>query len=497
MRHVRELQVRGRGQVPREAVALRHHVADGRQHRDAAVLELCDPAAAEGRLVAVRAEAGGVPESHRGLHAQLRLEGARGQPHLGAGGSHSAVLEEHSHDGDHREAAIRNLSVELLLADLGIGDGRGVDDAVGPELVVVGPVLDLGKSHDKAGRQLARRKVWVLVGCEELHGKAKEYVLRPADGGDLCQGCQAVGHISKLQPDGGRKVARELEVLGHDVADASEHADPAMLDLHATAAVELKLIAVGGETRRVPEAGGGLHAQLLLECPSGEPHLGPGGPGHAILEHHPRDGGHGEAPVGQLGVQAPLLLLGVGDAVAAEHAEVAELHPAEGAIVAGEHPRRVGRVLLRVEELHEAAEEEHLRPAGGGHLREGLEAGRHVVEPDALRGGQVAGEADVLGRDEAHGRPHGDAAVLDLRAAAAVEGVGVAVLGQAQGVPVAQGRLHAELAFEGPAGEPHLRPRRADEAVLEHHSHDGNHGETAVGELCVQGPLALLRILDA
>jgi len=82
--------------------------------------------------------------------------------------------------------------------------------------------------------------------------------------------------------------------------------------------------------------------------------------------------------------------------------------------------------------------------------------------------------------------------VLDLCASAPVERVRVAILRKAQRVPIAEGRLHTELALKGGAGQPHVWPGGAKESVLEQHARDGHHGQAAVGELRIQRPLALV-----
>mmetsp|Transcript_96590 Transcript_96590/g.297803 ORF Transcript_96590/g.297803 Transcript_96590/m.297803 type:complete len:325 (+) Transcript_96590:65-1039(+) len=199
--HVRELEALRRGEEAGEAVALGDHVPDGRQHRHAAMLQLRHPAPPEGRLVAVRGEARGVPEPRRGLHPELLLEGVRRQPHLRAGRPHSAVLEEHAQNRNHGQAAVGNLSIELLLADLWVSNGWGVDDAVRPKLVIVRPVLNRREADNEAGGKLPRRQLWVLVGSEQLHGQAKEDDLLPPNGRDLRQSSQAVGDIRELEAD--------------------------------------------------------------------------------------------------------------------------------------------------------------------------------------------------------------------------------------------------------------------------------------------------------
>mmetsp|Transcript_31154 Transcript_31154/g.42031 ORF Transcript_31154/g.42031 Transcript_31154/m.42031 type:complete len:235 (+) Transcript_31154:577-1281(+) len=231
------------------------------------MLELGDAAPPEGCCVTIGGEANRVPESHWGLHAQLILKGALGQPHIRASGANSAILEKHGHDRGHRQAAVRDLRIQLLLPHLRVGDRRRIGDAIRPERVVVRPILDLSQANDKARGKLAWRQIRVLVGCKELHGEAKEDDLLPANSRHLGKGSQAIRHIGEFQTERRCEVAGELEVLRNNVADARQHADPAVLDLHTATAVEVKLVAVGGEAGGVPEACGRLHAELVLEGP--------------------------------------------------------------------------------------------------------------------------------------------------------------------------------------------------------------------------------------
>ena len=69
--------------------------------------------------------------------------------------------------------------------------------------------------------------------------------------------------------------------------------------------------------------------------------------------------------------------------------------------------------------------------------------------------GQLFGQlADYLRGDAAHGRKHRDAAVIDLRGAAALEGVMVPVAGEAQRAPEAE------------RGLPLISDSKADSAVV-------------------------------
>mmetsp|Transcript_52386 Transcript_52386/g.156334 ORF Transcript_52386/g.156334 Transcript_52386/m.156334 type:complete len:296 (-) Transcript_52386:239-1126(-) len=168
------------------------------------------------------------------------------------------------------------------------------------------------------------------------------------------------------------------------------------------------------------------------------------GPGDAVLEEEGDDGEHRQPAVGDLGVQLASALRRVRDgAEQAARAQVAE------AVVA--------RLLLVLDEpaLHHAGEDDDLGPSQQRHLGERAEAVGHVGELDAQGGREVAREAEVLRQDVADCGQHGDAAVLDLHGAAALEGLGIAVLAEFKGIPEASGGLDANLALEGRDG--HLR----------------------------------------
>jgi len=75
--------------------------------------------------------------------------------------------------------------------------------------------------------------------------------------------------------------------------------------------------------------------------------------------------------------------------------------------------------------------------------------------------------------------------VLYLSATAAVEHICVAILRQAQGIPIADRGLYPKFGLEGAAREPHLGSSSAHRAVLEQHPHDGHHCKTAIGQLSI------------
>jgi len=223
-----------------------------------------------------------------------------------------------------------------------------------------------------------------------------------------------------------------------------------------------------------------------------------------VLIEHPDDGNHRKTAVVDLCEQALLLLLLVRDAPAPGQAE--------GAVTLV-----VARVLLggalQIGDLNVADEREDLQPAEPGDLGHGCQAVRDVLETQALRRREEARPLEVVGHDVSDARNHGHAAVLELDDPAALElrrgDRGVIVLGQAQGVPVAQRRAHAELRGEIQRRTLRLRPQRrvgvvgpiapslARKTVLIEHPDDGNHRKTAVVDLCEQALLLLLLVRDA
>jgi len=80
--------------------------------------------------------------------------------------------------------------------------------------------------------------------------------------------------------------------------------------------------------------------------------------------------------------------------------------------------------------------------------------------------------------------------VLDLGVAPALECDLITVLAEADRIPKANRRLHAELALEGTqrrvSVEIPVTPGRSSEAILVEHTNDGHHGQAAVGDLSVQ-----------
>ena len=100
-----------------------------------------------------------------------------------------------------------------------------------------------------------------------------------------------------------------------------------------------------------------------------------------------------------------------------------------------------------VAELDQADEGDDLSSAGGRDGVEGGEAGLHGGEGKAV--GDVTREADASGGDEvAEDGKHGNAAVLGLDGAQAVEASLVSVLEEAKRVPEAERRLGSDGVLE-------------------------------------------------
>merc|ERR1719323_1880343 len=160
----------------------------------------------------------------------------------------------------------------------------------------------------------------------------------------------------------------------------------------------------------------------------------------AILEKHSYDGHHSKASVGDFSIQAPRPHLNV----------------------VGGKQRRLPAVVTGCSFVNLATEAaglapgsvgEDLEPASSRHLGDRRKAVGDISKLELRGVGQVARElACELRCDVAHGGQHGDAAMLDLRGAAALEGLLVSVLGVAKGVPEAERRLNAKLRLERPEG---------------------------------------------
>mmetsp|Transcript_16372 Transcript_16372/g.43267 ORF Transcript_16372/g.43267 Transcript_16372/m.43267 type:complete len:265 (-) Transcript_16372:181-975(-) len=152
------------------------------------------------------------------------------------------------------------------------------------------------------------------------------------------------------------------------------------------------------------------------------------------------------------------------------------------------------RILAEEVALHVAQEEADPQPALDGHLRHRRDAVRHIHKLQAQGRGEVPGELEILRHHVAEGHKHANAAVPQLRRAAALEGIHVPIRGELKQVPEAHRRLHAKLGLEGARRDPHLRASGAQEAVLRNHARNGHHGQTTVVELSLEAALVVHRV---
>jgi len=152
-------------------------------------------------------------------------------------------------------------------------------------------------------REVTRSSPWLLAHEEALVVAQEEANLEPAFQRHLGDGCEAVRDIRELQPLCWRQIARPSEVLGHDVANAGQHANATVLELHSAAAPEGIRVAVLGQAGWIPEANRCLHSHLALECASRHPHLRTSGTEQAVLSGHATDGQHRQAAIIELSIQ--------------------------------------------------------------------------------------------------------------------------------------------------------------------------------------------------
>mmetsp|Transcript_45920 Transcript_45920/g.92618 ORF Transcript_45920/g.92618 Transcript_45920/m.92618 type:complete len:351 (-) Transcript_45920:525-1577(-) len=273
-----------------------------------------------------------------------------------------------------------------------------------------------------------------------------------------------------------------------------------MLDLHATTAVEVERVAIGSEPSRVPEAGGRLDAQLILEGPERslrggrQPHLRASGPDEAILHNHACDGDHGQASVVELCVQGAFATSSIADCARPSSDE----EPRDSQLAASGGVSRDAVCLLpEGKQLQEGDEDADLAPALGRDLGECRNAIGDVCELEVQGRRAITRPTEVLGGNVAHARYHSNTSVLDLRNAPSSEGFRVTIRGKAQGIPVLERERGTKLTIESTkcrgilsrGRQPHLRASGADESVLNYHARDGDHRQPAVVDLCVQGAL--------
>merc|ERR1719436_2290407 len=247
--------------------------------------------------VAIRAEAERVPKANRILNAKLALEGPQRRPRVQGpvtpGRARKTILEEHADDGHHCQAAIRDLSAELLRLLLRVRRGEHLPAVVAWSATLV-----------------------ILEAAAELAEAEVRNDLRPAQGRHLRDRRQAVRDVLELQASGGAQVPRDLASdLRSDVAHGCQHADAAMFQFNGAPSLESGEVAIRAEAERVPKANRILNAKLALEGPQRRPRVqGPVTPGRArktILEEHADDGHHCQAAIRDLSAELLRLLLRV------------------------------------------------------------------------------------------------------------------------------------------------------------------------------------------
>merc|ERR1719364_168663 len=161
------------------------------------------------------------------------------------------VLVEHADDGHHGEPAVRQLGVQLPRSALAFGHG-----AAAVRYAQNACILKI--SWFSSGIVFQQRR---------LQNATEAKPLEHARSWHLGKRRQSVRNLLELQTLGRRQVSWELDVLWHNVAQACDHTDAAVLDLGYAAALEGLRVPVLAETRRIPEPNGRLHSELALESP--------------------------------------------------------------------------------------------------------------------------------------------------------------------------------------------------------------------------------------
>ena len=185
--------------------------------------------------------------------------------------------------------------------------------------------------------------------------------------------------------------------------------------------------------------------------------VSPGRAREAVLEQHAHDRHHRQPPVGQITVEALLVLHRVANAT-----ETGKPPAPDGLVVS-----RWARVVIREDGgLHQADEGNDLKPAYCWYLPDRSQPVGDVCELQVHLRRQIPRPFSAeLRLQVAHASAHRDAPVLVLSVAPPFEYRLIAVGGQAQRVPKAQGRLCADLVLErgrrdgAPLGPPEI-PRR-------------------------------------
>mmetsp|Transcript_139945 Transcript_139945/g.198228 ORF Transcript_139945/g.198228 Transcript_139945/m.198228 type:complete len:210 (-) Transcript_139945:31-660(-) len=188
----------------------------------------------------------------------LNVSGGR-KPHSRAGGAHGSVLEEHRHQSDHGQSSVGELGSKLGFLHIGILelDGIDIDDEV------------LAHAEEAVALVVTRGTLGVLAPEISLIVTDEEDDLQPTLQRHLRDGRNPVRHVGELEALLRREVAGPPEILGDDVTNAGQHADPSMFQLHSPSSLEGVHVAIGGKPQGVPKSDGGLHAKLSLEGSKG------------------------------------------------------------------------------------------------------------------------------------------------------------------------------------------------------------------------------------
>merc|ERR1719432_620613 len=151
------------------------------------MLQLRLAAASKVLNAAIRREPGGVPKAHRRLHTKLVLEStqrrSRVEGPVTPRGASEAVLEEHSDDRHHSQAAVCDLRRKLLLLLRRVRGGQPLE-------------AEVARSSRGARRLVLR----------ELAEGTVRNDLRPARGRHLGDRRKAVGDVRELETRRGREI---------------------------------------------------------------------------------------------------------------------------------------------------------------------------------------------------------------------------------------------------------------------------------------------------
>ena len=117
-----------------------------------------------------------------------------------------------------------------------------------------------------AGRAVPGEGALHLLHHEQLVAADRQDDLEGAQGGDLRERGESVGHVREREVLLEGEHARQAGVLLYHVPHDGEHSNASVLDLHVPEAVEPLLVRVRHESERVPEPDRGLRADLGLEA---------------------------------------------------------------------------------------------------------------------------------------------------------------------------------------------------------------------------------------